>query len=135
MKIHRLIINALWNRSRLKHHRSDSQRLVLPSVNMLAHLEVKKILAILDEPNQKDLESMLDDNLDGIMTKLRAEMPNTAEKDFRFIAFLILGFDTKTIARMMGYNVSTVYTKRHNIKDKIAKLDSKHQNLFSGLIS
>lgn len=62
-------------------------------------------------------------------------MPNTTEKDFRFIAFLILGFDTKTIARMMGYNVSTVYTKRHNIKDKIAKLDSKYQNLFSELIS
>ena len=35
-------------------------------------------------------------------------MPNTTEKDFRFIAFLILGFDTKAIARMMGYNVSTV---------------------------
>ena len=52
-------------------------------------------------------------------------MPNTTEKDFRFIAFLILGFDTKAIARMMGYNVSTVYTKRHNIKDKIAKLGCK----------
>ena len=99
------------------------------------YAEVKKILAILDEPNQKDLESMLDDNLDGIMTKLRAEMPNTAEKDFRFIAFLILGFDTKTIARMMGYNVSTVYTKRHNIKDKILRLNSEHQALFSELIS
>lgn len=97
--------------------------------------EVKKILAILDEPNQKDLESMLDDNLDGIMTKLRAEMPNTTERDFRFITFLILGFDTKTIARMMGYNVSTVYTKRHNIKDKILRLDSVHQALFSELIS
>lgn len=69
---------------------------------MLAHLEVKKILAILDEPNQKDLESVLDDNLDGIMTKLRAEMPNTAEKDFRFIAFLILGFDTKTNSQNDG---------------------------------
>ena len=99
------------------------------------YAEVKEILAILDEPNQKDLESMLDDNLDGIMTKLRAEMPNTAEKDFRFIAFLILGFDTKTIARMMGYNVSTVYTKRHNIKDKILRLNSEHQALFSELIS
>ena len=99
------------------------------------YAEVKKILAILDEPNQKELESMLDDNLDGIMTKLRAEMPNTAEKDFRFITFLILGFDTKTIARMMGYNVSTVYTKRHNIKDKILRLDSVHQALFSELIS
>ena len=99
------------------------------------YAEVKEILAILDEPNQKELESMLDDNLDGIMTKLRAEMPNTAEKDFRFIAFLILGFDTKTIARMMGYNVSTVYTKRHNIKDKILRLNSEHQALFSELIS
>lgn len=78
---------------------------------------------------------MLDDNLDGIMTKLRAEMPNTTERDFRFITFLILGFDTKTIARMMGYNVSTVYTKRHNINDKILRLDSVHQALFSELIS
>lgn len=78
---------------------------------------------------------MLDDNLDGIMTKLRAEMPNTTERDFRFITFLILGFDTKTIARMMGYNVITVYTKRHNIKDKILRLDSVHQALFSELIS
>ena len=99
------------------------------------YAEVKKILAILDEPNQRELESMLDDNLDGIMTKLRTEMPNTAEKDFRFITFLILGFDTKTIARMMGYNVSSVYTKRHNIKERIAKLESKHQTLFSEFIS
>ncbi len=99
------------------------------------YAEVKKILAILDEPNQKDLESMLDDNLDGIITKLRTEMPDTTEKDFRFISFLLLGFDTKTIARMMDYNVSTVYTKRHNIKDRIAKLESKHQILFSEFIS
>ena len=40
------------------------------------YAEVKEILAILDEPNQKELESMLDDNLDGIMTKLRAAIPD-----------------------------------------------------------
>ena len=99
------------------------------------YAEVKKILAILDEPNQKELESMLDDNLDGIMTKLRAAIPDTTEKDFRFISFLILGFDTKTIARMMGYNVNTVYTKRYNIKEKIARLDDENKTLFSELIS
>lgn len=99
------------------------------------YAEVKKILAILDEPNQKELESMLDDNLDGIMTKLRAAIPDTTEKDFRFISFLILGFDTKTIARMMDYNVNTVYTKRYNIKEKIARLDDENKTLFSGLIS
>ena len=99
------------------------------------YAEVKKILAILDEPNQKELESMLDDNLDGIMTKLRAAIPDTTEKDFRFISFLILGFDTKTIARMMGYNVNTVYTKRYNIKEMIARLDDENKALFSELIS
>ena len=98
------------------------------------YAEVKKILAILDEPNQKDLESMLDDNLDGIMTKLRAELSDTSEKDFRFITFLILGFDTKTIARMMDYNVNTVYTKRYNIKEKISRLDGENKALFSEFI-
>ena len=99
------------------------------------YAEVKKILAILDEPNQKELESMLDDNLDGIMTKLRAAIPDTTEKDFRFISFLVLGFDTKTISRMMDYNVNTVYTKRYIIKEKISKLDGENKALFSELIS
>lgn len=99
------------------------------------YAEVKKILAILDEPNQKELESMLDDNLDGIMTKLRAAIPDTTEKDFRFISFLILGFDTKTISRMMDYNVNTVYTKRYIIKEKISKLDGENKALFSEFIS
>ena len=99
------------------------------------YAEVKEILAILDEPNQKELESMLDDNLDGIMTKLRAAIPDATEKDFRFISFLILGFDTKTIARMMDYNVNTVYTKRYIIKEKISKLDGENKALFSEFIS
>ena len=99
------------------------------------YTEVKKILAILDEPNQKSLESMLDDNLDGIMIKIREALPDVTEKDFRFISFLILGFDTKTIARMMDYNVNTVYTKRYNIKEKIARLDDENKTLFSELIS
>lgn len=97
--------------------------------------EVKNILSILEEPNQKELESMLDDSLDGIMTKLRAAMPYTTEKDFRFITFLILGFDTKTIARMMDYNVNTVYTKRYNIKEKLSRLDSENKTLFLEFIS
>ena len=99
------------------------------------YAEVKKILAILDEPNQKELESMLDDNLDGIMSKLRAAIPDTTEKDFRFISFLVLGFDTKTISRMMDYNVNTVYTKRYNIKEMIARLDDENKALFSEFIS
>ena len=68
------------------------------------------------------------------MTKLRAVLSDTSEKDFRFISFLILGFDTKTIARMMDYNVNTVYTKCYNIKEKISRLDGENKALFSEFI-
>ena len=78
---------------------------------------------------------MLDDNLDGIMTKLRAALPDISEKDFRFISFLILGFDTKTIARMMDYNVNTVYTKRYIIKAKISRPDGDNKAIFLEFIS
>ncbi len=99
------------------------------------YAEVKSLLAILDEPNQKKLESMLDDNLDGIMTRFRALLPDATEKDFRFISFCILGFDAKTIARITGYNVNTVYNKRHNLKEKILKLGCDDKDLFLELIS
>lgn len=97
--------------------------------------EVNKILSILDESNQKNLESMLDDNLDGIMRKLRLAMPDLTEKDFRFISFMILGFDAKTVAQIMGYNVGTVYSKRHSIKSKISKLELNDMDLILELIS
>lgn len=99
------------------------------------YAEVKKIVAVLDEQNQKQLEAMIDDSLDGMMSKLRLAMPGTNEKDFRFIALIILGFDTKTIARIMNYNVGTVYTKRSNIKEKLQKIECEEKELVLALIS
>ena len=97
--------------------------------------EVNKILSFFDEPNQKDLESMLDDNLDGIMKRLRSAMPDLTEKDFRFISFMILGFDAKTVARIMDYNVGTIYSKRYSLKCKISKLELEDKDLILEFIS
>lgn len=99
------------------------------------YAEVKRIVAVLDEQNQKELETMIDESLDGMMSKLRLAMPGTSEKDFRFIALNILGFDTKTIARIMNYNVYTVYTKRSNIKDKLQNIECDEKELVLALIS
>ncbi len=99
------------------------------------YAEVKKIVAVLDEQNQKQLEAMIDDSLDGMMSKLRLAMQGTNEKDYRFIALIILGFDTKTIARIMNYNVGTVYTKRSNIKEKLQKIEFEEKELVMALIS
>ena len=97
--------------------------------------EVKKILAIFDETNQKELESMLDDNLDGIMRKLRTALPDLTDKDFRFISFMILGFDAKTVARVMGYTVTTVYSKRYVLKNRMQNLEVEDKDLVSAFMS
>ena len=99
------------------------------------YAEVKRIVAVLDEQNQKELETMINESLDGMMSKLRFAMPGTSEKDFRFIALNILGFDTKTISRIMNYNVYTVYTKRSNIKEKLQKIEFDEKDLVLALIS
>ena len=99
------------------------------------YAEVKRILSILEAPNQKALESMLDENLDGIMARFRAAMPDVNEKDIRLFSLLILGFDTKTISRIAGYSVNSIYTKRYNLKEKIMVSDSEDKELFLELIS
>ena len=50
------------------------------------YAEVKRILSILEEPNQKALESMLDENLDGIMARFRAAVPDVSEKEIRLFS-------------------------------------------------
>lgn len=99
------------------------------------YAEVKEIVSILDEPNHKQLEAMIDDGLDGIMKKLRSAMPGASEKDFRFIAFVILGFDAKTIARMMNYSVNSVYTKRSNLKEKLLSLAFDDKEIILALMT
>ena len=76
------------------------------------YAKVKRLVSVIDDCNQKKLERMIDENLDGIMGKLRADLPDATDNEFRFIALNILGFDAKTIARIMGYTVQSVYTKR-----------------------
>lgn len=84
--------------------------------------KVKEIVEFIDACNQTKLERMIDDNLDGIMKRLRSDFPDSTDNDFRFLALNILGFDAKTIARVMGYTVQSVYTKRVRWRNRLSDL-------------
>lgn len=96
--------------------------------------KVKKIVSVIDGCNQKRLERMIDENLGGIMSGLRADLPDATDNDFRFIALNILGFDAKTIARVMNYTVQSVYTKRVRLRAKISSLASENKNFYLDFI-
>lgn len=95
---------------------------------------VKRIVSVIDGCNQTKLEKMIDENLDGIMRKLRMDLPYATKNDFRFIALNILGFDAKTIARVMGYTVQSVYTKRVRLRSWISGLDSENRDFYLDFI-
>ena len=98
------------------------------------YAKVKKLVSVIDGCNQSKLERMIDENLDGIMRKLRADLPDATENDFRFIALNILGFDAKTIARVMDYTVQSVYTKRVRLRAKISGIDSSNRTFYQEFI-
>lgn len=98
------------------------------------YAKVQKIVSVIDGCNQKRLESMIDENLAGIMTKLRSDLPDATDNDFRFMALNILGFDAKTIARVMGYTVQSVYTKRVRLRTKIAAITSENRDFYLDFI-
>ncbi len=94
------------------------------------YAKVKRIVSLIDSCNQRKLEQMIDENLDGIMEKLHKDLPDAPDNDFRFIALNILGFDAKTIARIMGYTVQSVYTKRVRLRARIASLSSENTEFY-----
>ena len=98
------------------------------------YAKVKKLVSVIDGCNQSKLERMIDEKLDGIMRKLRADLPDATENDFRFIALNILGFDAKTIARVMDYTVQSVYTKRVRLRSKISGIDSSNKTFYQDFI-
>lgn len=91
---------------------------------------VKELATELENNSESELEAMIDEGLDGIMTKLKVDLPRLSERDRRFIAFQILGLDAKTLSYVTGYSVATIYTKRNRLKERLLRLESENRDLY-----
>lgn len=91
---------------------------------------VRGLAAELENSGEGRLEAMIDEGLDGIMIKLKTDFPDMNEKDCRFVALQILGLDAKTMSYVMGYSVTTIYTKRNRLKSRLLKSTSDNRDLY-----
>ncbi len=91
---------------------------------------VKELATELENNSESELEAMIDEGLDGIMTKLKVDLPRLSERDRRFIAFQILGLDAKTLSYVTGYSVATIYTQRNRLKERLLRLESENRDLY-----
>ena len=98
--------------------------------------EVRQALTVIygGEKGQKQLESMIDRDLDGAMTKLRADLPGRSDEDFLFIAYLIIGLSPKTIACILDCVPGSVYNRKMRLKERLSRLDSPYRDYYLSLI-
>ena len=94
--------------------------------------EVKRQVSVIanDEENQDRFISLVNASLDNIVDKLQQDLPNHSTQDFRFLTYIIAGFDAKTIANLMDYSVGTVYTKKNRLKTEISGLSSPNREFY-----
>ena len=88
--------------------------------------EVKRTLSEIVDMSSfpSKLEILVNDELDGIMDKIRAIHPHFTESDYRLISLFIMGFEAKTISLLTNYTVKSVYGKKDRIKKRIANSSS-----------
>lgn len=84
-----------------------------------------------DKHRLNELEVAVDKYRNGLMSRLRSEMPRLNERDLRVALYLLAGFSNRAIAIFIDSDPVTVSKLRYNIKQKIknANLPSSEELL------
>lgn len=88
-----------------------------------------------DQEHRIRFESMLDSDLDGIMTNIRTELPKLKEIDYAIFSYWIIGFDVTTISRLLDTSLNIVYIRKTRIKQHIREKSPEHMDQFLEMIS
>lgn len=88
-----------------------------------------------DEEHRAKFEAMLDNDLDGIMTNFRNELPKLKEIDYAIFSYWIIGFDVTTISRLLDTSLNIVYIRKTRIKQHIKDQAPEHMDQFLEMIT
>ncbi len=73
----------------------------------------------------RELESILNLHMAGVMKTLRTELPHLSEMDFRLLCFLLAGFSAKAISVFTGDSTGNIYVRKSRLKNEIQAIDSQ----------
>lgn len=109
---------------RANEHR-DSHRIVYNKVKDM----LKEING--DRSGHNRFEKMIDKTLNNIMKHFREDFPNFSENDYRFISYIIVGFDATTLAVIFDMpSQAAVYMKKSRIKKQIVNSESNYKIFY-----
>ncbi len=110
-------------------NRIDAEKIIYRKVVSLVE-EIRN-----DEEHRVGFEAMLDNDLDGIMTNFRTELPKLREIDYAIFSYWIIGFDVTTISRLLDTSLNVIYIRKTRIKQQIMDKCPEHMDQFLEMIS
>ena len=98
--------------------------------------KVKEMLSYIssDKDLHAQFENQINKKLDNIITHLKSDLGEMSPLDERFLCYTIVGFDSRTIASLLGLSLSNVYTKKSRLKERIYELDSPYKDQYVQII-
>lgn len=85
---------------------------------------------ISNNDNRKQLESVLDESLEGIVSIFRNEMPRLKEMDYSIFCYTIIGFDATTISHLLNISANVVYIRKSRMRQHIEETNPEHKDRF-----
>ena len=104
--------------------RSDQKDYIFKKVADMARLVSE------DMEENRRFERKLNMELDNIMAHFRKDMPKKDESTYRFVSYLIAGFDPPAISLLMGYSIGFIYKKKSRLVSEISRLQSSHKSQY-----
>ena len=122
------MIGSLYEEYVLYHGKKNAEQAVYSKVSEI----INEFIG--DNSNRKQLESVLDESLDGIVSMFRKEMPKLKELDYSIFSFMIIDFDATTISHLLNVSTNVVYIRKSRMKQHIEEANPEHKERFLAIL-
>lgn len=117
-------VSSLLDRYVMAEGRTDAEKMIY-----------KKVVTIIDElrneiGNSHELKRIVDNDLNGIITRLHAEIPGLNKKDHTLFGYMALGFDATIISHFMDCTTNSIYIRKSRMKKVIEESEAEHKEIF-----
>ena len=122
-------LGTLCNQYLQDRNRDDIEKVMFQKVMLLIE-DIRN-----DNVRKANFESVLDAELDGIMTRFRNEIPKCKEWEVTMFGYLVAGFDSTTISRLMDFSLDQVYSYKRRLIQKIQTKKPEHSTQFLEMLT
>lgn len=110
-------IGALYEQYSLSHGKKNEEKAIYD-----------KVVALVDEfrHDYQDIErfeSILDDDMDNIISDLRSDMSGFKDVDFAIFRFTLIGFDVTVISHLMNMSMNAIYIRKSRMRKQIENVN------------